>query len=179
MNDLVKDKIQTSLKTENITENKNPISTLYNDEESQSNTLTMADLTPTTKDLKENENIIATESILILSEKFQENTKKITESSPSLPLKPLAEINIELDDVVPLDEGQRLLLNDDDIQVTLNFAANRPSEHVSVIVMAVTNKSKLPVNDFHFEASVKKVMYIFVIIEYNNFEIDHAKIFYY
>lgn len=79
----------------------------------------------------------------------------------SLPLKPLAEINIDLDDVTPLEEKLRVLLDDDDIQVSLNFTANRPSSCVSVIVMSVTNKSKLPVNEFQFEASVKKVTLFF------------------
>ncbi|TMW53394.1 hypothetical protein DOY81_001516 [Sarcophaga bullata] len=158
LNDLVKDKIQTSLKSENINESKNQTLPLCKTEPTLANTNVMTTApTAITKDITtEKDNSIMTEKTVISTENTEEKKSKMNDSAPNATLKPLAEINIDLDDVIPLDEGQRLLLNDDDIQVTLNFTADRPSEHVSVIVMAVTNKSKLPVNDFHFEASVKK-----------------------
>ncbi|XP_055913571.1 ADP-ribosylation factor-binding protein GGA1 [Eupeodes corollae] len=69
------------------------------------------------------------------------------------PVVHLADIHIDLDDVCPTTEK---LLLEDDIKITLNFTSNRPSRNVSVIVVSVTNQSKLPVTCFHFDASVRK-----------------------
>lgn len=149
--------MQTSLKPENINESKIQTPSLCNTEPTVANTNVLSDLIAITKDITEKENAITTEKTVVSIANTEEKKSEINDSAPSVTLKPLAEINIDLDDIIPLDEAPRLLLNDDDIQVTLNFTADRPSEHVSVIVMAVTNKSKLPINDFHFEASVKKV----------------------
>lgn len=161
LNDLAKDKIQTSLLNSKATvevDNKileNPIKTK---EETKEVLDINNDLIADLKDFKEKENQV--ESLKTQDFK-QENTMEMNkdkENSNSVVLKPLAEISVDLDEVIPLDEGQRVLSDDDDdIQVTLNFTADRPSQNVSVIVMAVTNKSKLPVKDFQFEASVKKV----------------------
>ena len=74
----------------------------------------------------------------------------------SLPQKALSEINIDLDDITSTGE-ERLLLDDDDVKITLNLTSEKPCRNVSVIVICATNKSKLPLNDFQFEASVKKV----------------------
>lgn len=76
-------------------------------------------------------------------------------SVDTVKVKHLSEIEINLDDVTP--SSNEILLLDDDIKVVLNFTEDRPSLHVSVIVISIVNKSKLPVTDFHFEASVRKV----------------------
>lgn len=95
---------------------------------------------------------------LILGEPEPENQVEksdpvAVEKKDLLPVVHLADIQIDLDDVCPTTEK---LLLDDDIRITLNFTSNRPSPNVSVIVVSVTNQSKLPVTCFHFEASVRK-----------------------
>lgn len=156
---MAKDKTQTSLTS------KAPERKLKTPIKSLDETKTLEDLTANIKDSKKMENkeeslkqIVFQDKALEFSKDFKDKSK--TDVPNFLTLKPLAEITVNLDEVTPLDECQRILLDDDDIQVTLNFAADRPSEHVSVIVMAVTNKSKFPVKDFQFEASVKKVIYL-------------------
>lgn len=72
------------------------------------------------------------------------------------PAKPLSEINVELDNIQATGE-QRIVLDDDDMQLSLNFTSDRPGDRVSVIVISAQNKSRQPVRDFQFEASVKKV----------------------
>ncbi|KAH8245234.1 hypothetical protein KR032_006866 [Drosophila birchii] len=69
--------------------------------------------------------------------------------------KPLSEIHVELDNVQATGE-QRIVLDDDDMQLSLNFTSDRPGHRVSVIVISAQNKSRQPVRDFQFEASVKK-----------------------
>ncbi|XP_039153899.1 ADP-ribosylation factor-binding protein GGA2 [Drosophila simulans] len=71
------------------------------------------------------------------------------------PAKPLSEINVELDNIQATGE-QRIVLDDDDMQLSLNFTSDRPGHRVSVIVISAQNKSRQPVRDFQFEASVKK-----------------------
>lgn len=68
----------------------------------------------------------------------------------------LADIEIDLDKVEPAP-GDRVLWDDDDIKVMLIFTKDRPIKDVSVIVISVSNKSKLPVHNFRFDASVHKV----------------------
>ncbi|XP_017055372.1 ADP-ribosylation factor-binding protein GGA2 [Drosophila ficusphila] len=70
-------------------------------------------------------------------------------------VKPLSEIHVELDNIQATGE-QRIVLDDDDMQLSLNFTSERPGHRVSVIVIAAQNKSRQPVHDFQFEASVKK-----------------------
>lgn len=69
--------------------------------------------------------------------------------------KHLSEINIELDNIQATGE-ERVVLDDDDMHLSLNFTEDRPSCHVSVIVISAQNKSRQLVKDFQFEASVKK-----------------------
>ncbi|KAH8304099.1 hypothetical protein KR059_000477 [Drosophila kikkawai] len=69
--------------------------------------------------------------------------------------KPLSEIHVDLDNIQATGE-QRTVLDDDDMQLSLNFTSDRPGHRVSVIVISAQNKSRQPVRDFQFEASVKK-----------------------
>ncbi|XP_017852837.2 ADP-ribosylation factor-binding protein GGA1 isoform X1 [Drosophila busckii] len=87
---------------------------------------------------------------------------KVEQSAPapivmtSMPSKQhLSEINIELDHVQATGE-QRVVLDDDDLHLSLNFTEDRPSQQVSVIVISAQNKSRLQLKDFQFEASVRK-----------------------
>lgn len=75
---------------------------------------------------------------------------------PPKEVKHLSDIDIELDSLQATGE-ERVVLDDDDMHLSLNFTEDRPSRHVSVIVIAAQNKSRQPVKDFQFEASVKKV----------------------
>lgn len=75
---------------------------------------------------------------------------------PTKEVKHLSDIDIELDSLQATGE-ERVVLDDDDMHLSLNFTEDRPSRHVSVIVIAAQNKSRQPVKDFQFEASVKKV----------------------
>ncbi|BFG01189.1 ADP-ribosylation factor-binding protein GGA2 [Drosophila madeirensis] len=81
------------------------------------------------------------------------------EQEPQLETAPqqthLSDISIELDNIQATGE-QRVVLDDDDMQLSLNFTSDRPGHRVSVIVISAQNKSRQPVRDFHFEASVKK-----------------------
>ncbi|XP_034119152.1 ADP-ribosylation factor-binding protein GGA2 [Drosophila albomicans] len=75
--------------------------------------------------------------------------------APPLAPKHLSEIDIELDNVQATGVT-RVVLDDDDMHLSLNFTEDRPSRHVSVIVISAQNKSSQLVKDFQFEASVKK-----------------------
>ncbi|XP_064536951.1 ADP-ribosylation factor-binding protein GGA2 [Drosophila montana] len=83
--------------------------------------------------------------------------EKIVEASPAATkeTKHLSEISIELDNIQATGE-ERVMLDDDDMLLCLNFTDERPSHNVSVIVISAQNKSRQPVKDFQFEASVKK-----------------------
>ncbi|XP_030566306.1 ADP-ribosylation factor-binding protein GGA1 [Drosophila novamexicana] len=70
-------------------------------------------------------------------------------------IKHLSEISIDLDNIQATGE-ERVMLDDDDMLLCLNFTDERPSRNVSVIVISAQNKSRQPVKDFQFEASVKK-----------------------
>lgn len=84
--------------------------------------------------------------------------EKIVEAPPAAikQVKHLSEISIELDNIQGIGE-ERVMLDDDDLQLYLNITDERPSSNVSVIVISAQNKSRQPVKDFQFEASVKKV----------------------
>ncbi|KAH8307503.1 hypothetical protein KR018_005581 [Drosophila ironensis] len=73
----------------------------------------------------------------------------------TVPAQPLSEIHVNLDSIQATGE-QLVVLDDDDMQLSLNFTSDRPSHRVSVIVISAQNKSCEPVRDFQFEASVKK-----------------------
>lgn len=97
------------------------------------------------------------------SKKQEEKTAEAEPAAEQLPTAPapkevkhLSEICIELDNIQATGE-ERVVLDDDDMHLSLNFTEDRPSRHVSVIVIAAQNKSRQPVKDFQFEASVKKV----------------------
>ncbi|XP_020717180.1 ADP-ribosylation factor-binding protein GGA1 isoform X2 [Ceratitis capitata] len=92
------------------------------------------------------------EDDLILPIKNDENTEPKSETPQTTSL---AEIEVDLDKVDP-EEGERVLWDDDDIKVMLSFTKDRPRKEVSVIVISVHNKSKLPVHNFRFDASVHK-----------------------
>lgn len=154
LNDLAKDKIQASLKT-NTNDKKTSLESLSDSEDQ--------DILDCKKDtvLQMNTMNIAEKIILDDAQKQEtEQNANITEESKKPVVvatpKPLAEITVDIDDLTPEKECQ-VLLDDEDIQVSLNLAADRPTPHVTVIVMSVTNKSHLPMEDIHFEASVRKV----------------------
>ncbi|KAH8289487.1 hypothetical protein KR054_006084 [Drosophila jambulina] len=88
-----------------------------------------------------------------------ETVIKVEKASPQkedlVVAKPLSEIHVELDNIQATGE-QRVVLDDDDMQLSLNFTSDRPGHRVSVIVISAQNKSRQPVRDFQFEASVKK-----------------------
>ncbi|XP_073829368.1 ADP-ribosylation factor-binding protein Gga [Musca autumnalis] len=166
LNDLAKDKMQTSLKTNlngnssNITE---PKATLLDSKQSSDESLFMKDahISPVEENkqqlkLEINSNPIESKNEETTTKTVDENAVAVEKPSATVASKPLAEISIDLDDLTPIKEGQRILMDDEDIEVSLNFTADRPSTHVSAIVMSVTNKSRLPIEDFQFEASVKK-----------------------
>ncbi|KAH8421402.1 hypothetical protein KR009_004116 [Drosophila setifemur] len=91
----------------------------------------------------------------LLSESVEIKEPVATLPPTSAPVKPLSEIHVDLDTVQATGE-QRVVLDDDDMQLSLNFTSDRPGHCVSVIVITAQNKSRQPVRDFQFEASVKK-----------------------
>lgn len=82
---------------------------------------------------------------------------KITEEVPKKVIKHLSEINIELDSIQPGNERPRIVMDDiQGLRVTLNFALDRPSPNVSVIVISTINQSSSPISEYQFDASVPK-----------------------
>lgn len=145
---MAKDKIQASLKT-NTNDKKTSLESLSDSEDQ--------DILDSKKDTVLQINTMDIAETII----FDGANKQETEEEPKKPAvvatpKPLAEITVDIDDLTPEKECQ-VLLDDEDIEVSLNLAADRPTPHVRVIVMSVTNKSHLPMEDIHFEASVRKV----------------------
>lgn len=75
--------------------------------------------------------------------------------------KPLAEIVIDLNEVRPHDDHAPFCIMDEKcgLKITLNFTKDKPRPDVAVLVITITNHSKLPIKNFQFEASVQKVFY--------------------
>lgn len=70
----------------------------------------------------------------------------------------LADITLNLDDIIPSNDSEKVLLDEDNgLKITMNFTKNKPCKNTTVIVISVTNKSKLPVSAVQLDASVKKV----------------------
>uniref|UniRef100_A0A1B0AN94 Uncharacterized protein n=1 Tax=Glossina palpalis gambiensis TaxID=67801 RepID=A0A1B0AN94_9MUSC len=77
---------------------------------------------------------------------------------PVLPVpESLCDIFVDLDQVTPLTEGERCMIDDEDMKVVLNFTADRPGPNVSVMVLTAINKSRSFIKEFRFQAGVKKV----------------------
>ncbi|EDV46238.1 ADP-ribosylation factor-binding protein GGA2 [Drosophila erecta] len=96
----------------------------------------------------------AIDDVPLLSDDVEKKDEAVV-APVSPPAKPLSEINVELDNIQATGE-QRIVLDDDDMQLSLNFTSDRPGHRVSVIVISAQNKSRQPVHGFQFEASVKK-----------------------
>uniref|UniRef100_A0A1I8Q937 VHS domain-containing protein n=1 Tax=Stomoxys calcitrans TaxID=35570 RepID=A0A1I8Q937_STOCA len=152
LNDLAKDKKQSSLKTISSS-NANKASIEHCDEEA--NCLPQEASSCTEQTVPENKENLPEPTTEIVTECTPTTTVGENQNA-AINHKPLAEITIDIDELTPIAEGQRMLMDDEDIQVSLNFTANQPTPHVSVIVMSVINKSRMPIEDFQFEASVKK-----------------------
>lgn len=72
-------------------------------------------------------------------------------------LKPLTEINIDLDNVEQSSEPPRTVLDEKNgLKVMLNFAKDRPRPDTIVIVISIINQGTTDVSNFTFDASVKK-----------------------
>lgn len=123
---------------------------------------------PSLNDLKEKE---AKETISPLCAVIESSTnllEDINVDSCLLDIKPidtnlpqklsLADIPLTLDDIIPSNDTERVLLDEDNgLKITMNFTKNKPCKNTSVIVISITNKSKLPVAEVQLDASVKKV----------------------
>ncbi|KAL9877775.1 ADP-ribosylation factor-binding protein GGA3 isoform X1 [Glossina fuscipes] len=76
---------------------------------------------------------------------------------PVLPVpESLCDIFVDLDQVTPLTEGERCMIDDEDMKIVLNFTADRPGPNVSVMVLTAINKSRSFIKEFRFQAGVKK-----------------------
>lgn len=76
---------------------------------------------------------------------------------PSPDIKPLTEINIDLDNVEPSSEAPRTVLDEKNgLKILLNFAKDRPRPDTLVIVISIINQGTTDVSHFQFDASVKK-----------------------
>ncbi|KAL5234278.1 hypothetical protein ACI65C_001688 [Semiaphis heraclei] len=75
----------------------------------------------------------------------------------SLQIKPLGDINIELEDIIPCPDSVIVSLFDkNDISTELHLAANKPREDVTVFVVTTRSKCKLPIFNFSFQPVVPK-----------------------
>lgn len=71
---------------------------------------------------------------------------------------PLTDITLSLDDIILSNDSEKVLLDEDNgLKITMNFTENKPYKNISVVVISITNKSKLPVSEVQLDASVKKV----------------------
>ncbi|KAL4150021.1 hypothetical protein QTP88_003869 [Uroleucon formosanum] len=75
----------------------------------------------------------------------------------SLQIKPLGDINIKLEDIIPCPGSIIVSLFDkNDISTELHLAANKPREDVTVFVVTTRSKCKLPLFNFSFQPVVPK-----------------------
>ncbi|CAH1716145.1 ADP-ribosylation factor-binding protein GGA1 isoform X1 [Aphis gossypii] len=75
----------------------------------------------------------------------------------SLQIKPLGDINIKLEDIIPCPDFSIVSLFDkNDISTELHLAANKPREDVTVFVVTTRSKCKLPLFNFSFQPVVPK-----------------------
>uniref|UniRef100_A0A2S2NAK1 ADP-ribosylation factor-binding protein GGA1 n=1 Tax=Schizaphis graminum TaxID=13262 RepID=A0A2S2NAK1_SCHGA len=75
----------------------------------------------------------------------------------SIQIKPLGDINIKLEDIIPCPDFTIVSLFDkNDISTELHLAANKPREDVIVFVVTTRSKCKLPLFNFSFQPVVPK-----------------------
>ncbi|XP_026810979.1 ADP-ribosylation factor-binding protein GGA1 isoform X2 [Rhopalosiphum maidis] len=75
----------------------------------------------------------------------------------SIQIKPLGDINIKLEDIIPYPDFTIVSLFDkNDISTELHLAANKPREDVIVFVVTTRSKCKLPLFNFSFQPVVPK-----------------------
>lgn len=69
----------------------------------------------------------------------------------------LSEIAINLNEVAPSSIDPRIIMDEPrGLKIILNFAVDKPAENVSVIVITSINQSTFPIDDYQFDASVRK-----------------------
>lgn len=73
--------------------------------------------------------------------------------------KPLADIVVDLNDIRPHDDFAPRCIMDEKcgLKIMLNFTKDKPRADVIMLVITTTNHNSLPVKNFQFEASVRKV----------------------
>ncbi|XP_015379468.1 PREDICTED: ADP-ribosylation factor-binding protein GGA1 isoform X2 [Diuraphis noxia] len=75
----------------------------------------------------------------------------------SLQIKPLGDINIELENIIPYPDSVIVSLFDKNgISTELHLATNKPREDVTVFVVTTRSKCKLPIFNFSFQPVVPK-----------------------
>lgn len=93
---------------------------------------------------------------------------------------PLADIMLNLDDIIPSNDPEKVLLDEENgLKITMNFTKNKPCKNIAVVVISITNKGKFPVVDVHLEAlSVEKVrkMIKYFQLHSNCFSYSHLKL---
>lgn len=73
------------------------------------------------------------------------------------PVKPLAEIDLKLDEIQPSSLPPRVVLDEPQgLKISLNFVRDRPRDDCLVVVISTINQGPTPIKNFQFDASVPK-----------------------
>lgn len=76
-------------------------------------------------------------------------------------LRPLSEINIDIEAIRPGAEPPKTIMDDQEgLKIVLHFAKDRPRDDVSVIVITTTNQNSQPISNYIFDVSISKVRYL-------------------
>lgn len=76
-------------------------------------------------------------------------------------LKPLSDINVTLQSVHPSKVPPMTAFEEEDgLKVVLHFCKDKPRPDVNVVVISTTSNSKMPIEEYKFQAVVPKVIMI-------------------
>lgn len=114
-----------------------------------------------TLDVKDNNAPEAKESVV-------KSTEVIAEVKKSSILKPLTDINIDLENIKSsLKPPLTIYEEENGLTIVLHFTKNKPRPDVAVFVISATSRSICPIRDYKYQAVVPKVnasLFIYLLI---------------
>ncbi|XP_025417614.1 ADP-ribosylation factor-binding protein GGA1 isoform X2 [Sipha flava] len=107
------------------------------------------------------------EKIMLISE---DSKTLLPSTNYNSQLKPLGDINIKLEDIIPDPDSNIVSLFDkNNISTELHLAANKPRNDVTVFVVTTRSKCKQPLFDFSFQPVVPKECRIRILPQSRNY----------
>ncbi|KAG7164898.1 ADP-ribosylation factor-binding protein GGA1-like [Homarus americanus] len=96
----------------------------------------------------------------------QENKKNVCEDSERrtnsisnaqfMEVKPMTDIKVTLESIKPGRQGSVIVMDSNDVSVTLHFTENQPRDDVSVVVVSTVSRNLQPISNYVLQAVVPK-----------------------